>query len=230
MRLQAPSVFPHLQTCHCRLDSLQSAPMEYLIEGYRVYREKRWPELRSLHRELAEHGQSPKTLVIACADSRVDPATIFNARPGELFVVRNVANLAPPFEHAPGSFHGVSAAIEFAVLQLKVETILVLGHAQCGGVIAALDKRLRNPHSFLDGWISLLDTAKARVEEAHHEHPATALEYESIRVTLENLATFPFVADAIRERGLKLAGARYGVADGGLELLDPATGAFNPVV
>jgi carbonic anhydrase len=204
--------------------------MEHLLEGYRIYREKRWPELRSLHRELAERGQSPKTLVIACADSRVDPATIFNAGPGELFVVRNVANLAPPFENAPGSYHGVSAAIEFAVLALKVETILVLGHAQCGGVLAALDKRPRNPHSFLDAWISLLDTAKARVEEAHHEHPPTALEYESIRVTLENLATFPFVADAIRDRDLKLAGARYGVADGGLELLDPATGAFNPVV
>src|SRR6202008_5152818 len=98
---------------------------------------KRWPELRTLHQQLAERGQSPKTLVIAGADSRVDPATIFDASPGELFVVRNVANLAPPFEEAPG-FHGVSAAIEFAVKQLRVETILVLGHAQCGGVAAAL--------------------------------------------------------------------------------------------
>ena len=100
--------------------------MDHLIEGYRVYRKKRWPELRTLHQQLAERGQSPKTLVIACADSRVDPATIFDASPGELFVVRNVANLAPPFEEAPG-FHGVSAAIEFAVKQLRVETILVLG-------------------------------------------------------------------------------------------------------
>jgi carbonic anhydrase len=202
--------------------------MDHLIAGYRVYRQKRWPELRALHRQLAERGQAPKTLVIACADSRVDPATIFDAKPGELFVVRNVANLAPPFEEAPG-FHGVSAAIEFAVIQLKVETILVLGHAQCGGVAAALEDRPRDPHSFLDAWISLLDTAKHRIKGRSGDHP-TALEYESIRVTLENLATFPFVAEAMRTRGLKLAGARYGVADGGLELLDAATGAFNPVL
>jgi carbonic anhydrase len=201
--------------------------MEHLIEGYRIYREKRWPELRNLHRALAERGQAPKTLVIACADSRVDPATIFNAGPGELFVVRNVANLAPPFEEAPG-FHGVSAAIEFAVKQLKVETIVVLGHAQCGGVAAALEERTRDPHSFLDAWISLLDTAKSRIPE--HGDRASELEHESIRVTLENLATFPFIQDAMRTRGLNLVGMRYGVADGGLELLDTATGTFEPVV
>lgn len=167
-------------------------------------------------------------MVIACADSRVDPATIFNCGPGELFVVRNVANLAPPFEQGAG-FHGVSAAIEFAVTQLKVDTILVLGHAQCGGVAAALQDRPRNPQSFLDAWISLLDPAKARVATCEGDHQA-ALEYESIRVTLENLATFPFVAEAVRDRGLRLEGARYGVADGGLEVLDRTTGDFKPVV
>ncbi|HRK65754.1 MAG TPA: carbonic anhydrase [Terricaulis sp.] len=202
--------------------------MEHLIEGYRAYRAQRWPELRALHEKLAKVGQSPKTLVIACADSRVDPATIFNAGPGELFVVRNVANLAPPFDQG-GGFHGVSAAIEFAVTQLKVETILVLGHAQCGGVAAALQQRPRDPNSFLDAWISLLDAAKARIQ-GHDGAACTALEYESIRVTLENLATFPFVRAAIAEYGLKLAGARYGVADGGLELLNGETGAFEPVV
>jgi carbonic anhydrase len=202
--------------------------MEHLIEGYRVYREQRWPELQNLHRKLAESGQSPKTLVIACADSRVDPATIFNADPGELFVVRNVANLAPPFEEAPG-FHGVSAAIEFAVVQLKVETILVMGHAQCGGVAAALSDRPRDPHSFLDAWISLLDRAKERVTHLDGDQQS-ALEHESIRVTLENLATFPFIAEAIKTRGLNLVGARYGVADGSLELLDPQSGVFNPVL
>lgn len=202
--------------------------MDDLINGYRTYRQKRWPALRTLHRKLAERGQSPRYLVIACADSRVDPATIFDVGPGELFVVRNVANLAPPFEQGAG-FHGVSAAIEFAVKQLKVDTILVLGHAQCGGVSAALQDRARDPHSFLDAWISLLDTAKSRISGCEGEHQ-TALEYESIRVTLENLATFPFVAEAMRERGLKLEGARYGVADGGLELLDRASGRFNKVV
>lgn len=201
--------------------------MERLLQGYRIYREKRWPELRTLHRELAERGQSPKHLVIACSDSRVDPATIFNAGPGELFVIRNVANLAPPFEQGIG-LHGVSAAIEFAVKQLKVDTILVLGHAQCGGVAAALEQRPRDPASFLDTWIGLLDPAIARL--GAHRCTASDLEHESIRVTLENLATFPFVRQAIEDRGLKLAGARYGVADGGLELLNPDTGAFEPVV
>jgi carbonic anhydrase len=203
--------------------------MEHLIEGYRIYREKRWPELRALHRRLAERGQAPRTMVIACSDSRVDPATIFNAAPGELFVIRNVANLAPPCEDGHMGFHGVSAAIEFAATKLFVETILVMGHAQCGGVAAALSDAPRDPGSFLDAWISLLDTAKARISGCGGDH-AEALEHESIRVTLENLQTFPFVREAIQDRGLRLAGARYGVADGSLELLDVETGAFNPVV
>ena len=203
--------------------------MDHLIEGYRRYRAERWPTLRVLHRELAKRGQSPGVMVIACSDSRVDPSTIFDVGPGELFVVRNVANLAPPYEQGAG-YHGVSAAIEFAVSRLKVDTILVLGHAQCGGVAAALDERERDPaKSFLDAWISLLDRAKARIA-GHPGPPAIALEYESIRVTLENLATFPFVAAAIAERGLELVGARYGVADGGLEIMDAATGAFNSVL
>lgn len=202
--------------------------MEHLIEGYRAYRRKRWPELRALHKDLAERGQSPRVVVIACSDSRVDPATIFNAAPGELFVIRNVANLAPPCEEGAG-LHGVSAAIEFGVTQLKVETILVLGHAQCGGVVAALSDRPRDPDSFLDRWVGLLDQAKGRIDQ-HASDAHSALEYESIRVTLENLATFPFVRQAVAERGLKLIGARYGVADGGLELLDPETGQFRAVV
>ncbi|MFZ2030950.1 MAG: carbonic anhydrase [Vitreimonas sp.] len=203
--------------------------MEHLIEGYRVYREKRWPELRALHRRLAERGQSPRTLVIACSDSRVDPATIFNADPGELFVIRNVANLAPPCEDGKLGYHGTSAAIEFAVVKLYVETILVLGHAQCGGVAAALSKEPRDPSSFLDHWIDLLEPAKARIEGCGGD-PTEALEHESIRVTLENLQTFPFVRRAIEENGLKLAGARYGVADGSLEVLNLETGAFELVV
>jgi carbonic anhydrase len=202
--------------------------MEHLIEGYRIYREKRWPELRALHKRLAERGQSPRTLVIACSDSRVDPATIFNADPGELFVIRNVANLAPPCEDGKLGYHGTSAAIEFAVNKLFVETILVLGHAQCGGVVAALSDQPRDPDSFLDAWIGLLDTAKARARGSSGD-PAEALEHESIRVTIENLQTFPFVRRAIEDNGLKLAGARYGVADGSLEVLNPETGVFELV-
>ncbi|HVZ99359.1 MAG TPA: carbonic anhydrase [Caulobacterales bacterium] len=203
--------------------------MDELIEGYRRYRAKRWPELQGLHRVLAERGQSPKTLVIACSDSRVDPATIFDAKPGELFVIRNVANLAPPCEDSKVGHHGTSAAIEFAVTRLKVENILVLGHAQCGGVAHALETSDRDTGSFLDAWVHLLDKAIARLDP-HEADPQSALEHESIRVTLENLLTFPFVNSAVAERDLKLVGARYGVADGVLELLDPISGAFTPAI
>jgi len=201
--------------------------MDRLLEGYRRYRETRWPELRALHRYLADRGQNPRFLIIACSDSRVDPATIFDMGPGELFVIRNVANLAPPFETGAG-YHGTSAAIEFAIEVLQVETVLVLGHAQCGGVQAALAKKPRVEGSFLDRWIGLLDPALARLAPDEAD-PETALEHESIRVTIENLQTFPFVRRAIAERGLILAGARYGVADGGLELLDLESGAFTRV-
>ncbi|GAM98147.1 carbonic anhydrase [alpha proteobacterium U9-1i] len=201
--------------------------MDHLIEGYRRYRAESWPKLQRLHRELANKGQAPRVMVIACSDSRVDPATIFDVGPGELFVVRNVANLAPPYETG-GGLHGVSAAIEFAVTRLKVDTIMVLGHAQCGGCAHALAEH-QHDGSFLDRWVSLLEPAKARIAGSRGD-PATLLEYESIRVTLENLRTFPFVQAAIEERGLMLSGARYGVADGALEVLDPVTGAFCAVV
>ncbi len=201
--------------------------MDKLIEGYRRYRAQRWPQLRALYARLA-HGQKPRLLVIACADSRVDPATIFDVDPGELFIIRNVANLAPPYEPDAG-YHGTSAAIEFAVTQLEVQTILVLGHAQCGGCAAALardEKGKLGP--FLDAWVSLLDSAKARIPATAADRQ-TALEHESIKVTLENLMTFPFVSERAKAGRLELAGARYGIADGGLEVLDPKTGAFAAI-
>src|SRR5215467_4188668 len=120
--------------------------IEHLLAGYRRYRSERWPRLRALHQRLAR-GQRPRVLVIGCSDSRVDPATIFDADPGELFIIRNVANLAPPYELG-GGYHGTSAAIEFAVVNLEVDTILVLGHAQCGGVAAALEGASKRPNSF----------------------------------------------------------------------------------
>lgn len=206
--------------------------MDKLLDGYRRYRENRWPELRALNRYLAERGQEPKTLIIACSDSRVDPSTIFDMGPGEAFVIRNVANLAPPFEEGNG-YHGTSAAIEFAVERLNVDTILVLGHAQCGGVAHAHALHRACPHtdnkSFLDSWVSLLNPAIERLEPKSDGNPLPDLERESIRVTVENLQTFPFVRRAMEERGMRLEGARYGVADGALEVLDASTGAFVPV-
>lgn len=137
--------------------------LERLIAGYREFRGQRWPQER-LHYEALANDQKPKTFVISCCDSRVDPATIFNAKPGELFVARNVANLVPPFE-ADGKHHGTSAAIEFAVTSLNVENIMVLGHAGCGGVSAALARKELTPGSFLAEWIKLLDPALERCED-----------------------------------------------------------------
>ncbi len=197
--------------------------MERLIAGYREFRGQRWPQERQYYEALA-NDQKPKSFVISCCDSRVDPATIFNAVPGELFVARNVANLVPPFE-ADGKHHGTSAAIEFAVTALNVETILVLGHARCGGVSAALSQAELPPGSFLAEWIRLLDPALARcVDEP--DDLQTAVERESIRLSLERLARFPFVAEAVRSRKLALRGARFGIRDGKLEILDPETGEF----
>ncbi len=201
--------------------------MEKLIEGYRRFRRGRWPHLRDLHRKLAD-GQQPQIMVITCADSRLDPTTIFDSLPGELFVVRNVANLVPPYEEKEG-LHGTSAAIEFAVEKLRVATILVLGHVSCGGVAAALEPRELHAGTFIGAWIDLLEEAKARLPEGVKE-PERALERESVRLSLERLGSFPFVARALHEGRLTLLGGVFGVADGALELLNPATGAFVPAL
>ena len=198
--------------------------MQTLIAGYRRFRGRRWPELAALYRKLAA-GQSPRLLVIACSDSRVDPSTIFDSPPGELFIVRNVANLVPPYEPDAG-YHGASAAIEFAVTRLKVETILVLGHAHCGGVAAALDGGA--PGAFIGRWLDLLAPARARLSGVEAD-PHAALEYESIRVSLANLGTFPFIRAAMAAGTLTLAGARFGVSDGVLEVMDQESGEFSPI-
>lgn len=197
--------------------------MQRLLEGYRAFRSKRWPYERQVYEELAV-GQKPEFLVIACCDSRVDPATIFDAKPGELFIIRNVANLVPPYDPGVG-LRGTSAAIEFAVRKLEVSTILVMGHAQCGGCAAALDHTIGQDMVFLQPWVALLEPALERCVDA--PDPQLALERESVKVSLENLRAFPFIADAIATRGLKLEGARFGVADGRLELLDQETGSFQ---
>ncbi len=199
--------------------------MQKLLDGYRNFREGHWPQVRRVYEQLADR-QRPDTLIIACSDSRVDPHTIFDAGPGELFVVRNVANLVPPCEQGEG-LHGTSAAIEFAVVKLEVQTILVLGHARCGGCTAALDHTIGADTMFLAPWITLLEPALARVHD-HHD-PQTALERESIVVSMERLKAFPFIAAAMHTRGLTVQGARFGVADGRLEVYDAATKSFENV-
>lgn len=202
--------------------------MQRLIEGYRAFKLGRWPQERAHYAELAK-GQNPDTLVIACSDSRADPATVFGARPGELFVIRNVAGIVPPFESDSGH-RGTSAALAFAVLQLKVRSIVVLGHAQCGGVEAALDGKLAAGIPFLGAWIALLEPALAHSAHIHDRRERhEAMERDCIRLSLGNLMTFPFVAERVKAGNLKLDGARFGIADGKLEILDRATDTFLTV-
>ena len=203
-----------------------------LLDGYRRFRSDGWSRQRDRWTRLAE-GQSPKVMVIACSDSRVDPATIFDTSPGEMFVVRNVANLVPPFE-VGGGRHGVSAALEFAVTQLEVPEILVMGHGQCGGVHAALSRRFENAPpgagGFIAHWIDLLDDARDEVIRRFGGGDAAirALEEETVRVSLRNLRTFPPVLDRERAGTLKLHGAYFAIADGTLHLLDETSGEFGP--
>ena len=201
------------------------------IEGYYRFRGNEWIEERERWAELAG-GQTPKMMVIACSDSRVDPATIFGTRPGEVFVVRNVANLVPPFDPS-GGLHGVSAAIEFAVTSLKVEEILVLGHGSCGGVKASLSGALKHAEpgkgGFVAEWIKLLDDAREKVVAEHGEGPEgqSALEQEGVKTSIDNLKTFPFVQDGLKDGTLTLHGAVFAIADGRLKVLDTETGEFQ---
>ncbi|MEO7814432.1 MAG: carbonic anhydrase [Sphingomicrobium sp.] len=205
-----------------------------LIDGYQRFHAIDWHAERERWAELAE-GQSPKVMVIACSDSRVEPAIIFDARPGEMFVVRNVAALAPPFETTPGH-HGVSAALEFAVTQLEVEEIVVMGHGLCGGCAAALtgqfDDALSGEGHFISGWVSLLDGARQNVIGRHPDLDAqafVAMELEAVRVSLANLRTFPWIAQREAAGSLSLHGCHFSVADGKLYVLDEAEESFRPV-
>lgn len=179
-------------------------------------------ERAALYRSL-DDGQRPPVCVISCCDSRVDPVAIFDADPGQIFVIRNVANLVPPYRAGDG-LQGTSTAIEFAVRYLKVAHLIVLGHARCGGVAAALAERPKDA-VFLQNWVALLDAAKAKAGEATQ----SAVEYASIRVSLDRLMTFPFVAEAVAAGQLQLSGALFSIFDGRLDVLDRQSGEFRAV-
>jgi carbonic anhydrase len=205
-----------------------------LTEGYRRFREHDWARERERWSEMAE-GQSPKVMILSCADSRVDPAHIFDARPGEIFVVRNIAALAPPYETSRG-YHGVSAALEFAVTQLNVSEILVMGHGLCGGCAAALTGEFEDTPPgeghFIADWVKMLDAARDRVRAGHSELDREAfleMEREAVKVSLANLRTFPWIADRESSGSLKLHGAHFSIAEGRLYVLDEAGGDFRPV-
>ena len=204
-----------------------------LIDGYRRFRSSEWKNERERWAELAE-GQSPKVMIIACSDSRVEPSIIFGARPGEMFVVRNVAALAPPYETTPGH-HGVSAALEFAVTQLEVEEIVVMGHGMCGGCAASLtgkfDDSVSGEGKFIADWVSLLDSARKNVIsrcQSIDDNAFVEMEREAIQVSLANLRTFPWIAEREADGRLSLHGCHFAIADGKLYVLDEAERSFRP--
>ncbi|MBQ0711103.1 MULTISPECIES: carbonic anhydrase [unclassified Ochrobactrum] len=202
-----------------------------LLAGYRTFMREHFAHETSRYRHLADKGQSPETLVIACCDSRAAPETIFNAAPGEIFVLRNVANLIPPYE-PDGEYHAASAALEFAVQSLKVKNIVVMGHGRCGGIKAALDTESAplSPGDFIGKWMSLIAPAAEAVSGNQlmtQSERQTALERISIRYSINNLRTFPCV-DILEKKGkLTLHGAWFDISTGELWVMDHQTGDFK---
>ena len=203
-----------------------------LIDGYLTFTSQRLPTEQSRYRELSERGQSPAVMVIGCCDSRVSPEVIFDAGPGELFVVRNVANLVPVYQ-PDGGAHGVSAALEYAVNVLKVKHIVVLGHAQCGGIRAFIDKiKPLSEGDFIGRWMQMFIKPGEVVEQRERESMqdfTVRIEKAAINRSLENLMTFPFVQTSAERGELNLHGAYFGVAEGSLFVLDQAAKEFRSV-
>ncbi len=205
---------------------------ERLVEGYTAFLGSRLREEQSRYQELSEIGQSPEIMVIGCCNSRVSPEVIFDARPGELFVVRNVANLVPPYT-PDGAQRAVSAALEFAVQALRVKHIVVLGHEQCGGIRAfAEESKPLSPGDFIGRWMEMIAPA-AQSLGPRGDMPMNRylmrLEQASMVKTLENLMTFPCVRILVERGKLTLHAAYFGVATGALSVLDQSSGEFQPV-
>lgn len=202
--------------------------MEQLIEGYRRFRETGWPERRRMFESLAQNGQRPDALVIGCVDSRVDPSAIFDAAPGQMLTMRNVANLVPPY--APDSaYHGTSAALEFAVRVLEVPHLVVLGHGQCGGIQALLRGAPETARDFVAPWMGIAAPARARALLCDTpDAQQRCLEHEGIKLSLGNLMTFPWIAERVGDGSLHLHGAWFAIHTGVLQVLQ-ADGTFAAV-
>lgn len=203
------------------------------MAGFRRFREKYFQENseHSVYHRLSTSGQTPKTLLIGCSDSRVDPAIMTGAEPGELFIVRNVANLVPPCEPSAVGFHGTSSAIEFAVQNLKVENVIILGHSQCGGIRALMQHSAETSASFVSQWMSIAHEARKEVLKNSEVLDEVTLfrraEMESLKVSLRNLRTFPFVQKAVEERGLHLIGIYFDLERGHLWEFDEKSQQFH---
>ncbi len=207
---------------------------DHLADRFRRFKFRHFVSNQDHYETLAEHGQSPDVMVVSCCDSRVDPETIFSAMPGELFVVRNVANLVPPYETS-GKYHGVSAALEFAALNLRVKHIVVMGHSGCGGVRACVDHDAtkQTDAEFIRNWMSMLDEScdRLRAQQPPLTAPQlrSALEHEAVKTSLANLRTFPCIQILESKGRIALHGTYFDIATGTLEVLNPATGTYVPV-
>lgn len=204
---------------------------EHLVDRFRRFKYRHFAPNIDHFAELAAYGQHPDVMVVSCCDSRVDPETIFSAMPGELFVVRNIANLVPPYE-TTGQYHGVSAALEFAALNLRVKHIVVLGHSGCGGILACLEQSAtrQSEARFISNWMNILDEARTRILASAAGRSAAELrvelEREGIKVSIQNLRSFPCIK-ALESKGrLHLHGAHFEIATGNLSVLNEGTGEF----
>ncbi|MGE5026916.1 MAG: carbonic anhydrase [Betaproteobacteria bacterium] len=206
--------------------------IEKLVEGFRRFRGNIYEENRALFDRLTQQGQSPKTIVVGCCDSRVDPAIVTDCDPGDLFIIRNVANLVPPFE-TDGNYHGTSAALEFGVRSLEVENIIVLGHAQCGGIRALMAQTpgAKSQEGFVPGWMSVASHARNRVLSRMHgtlpESQQRACEQEAILVSLDNLLTFPWILERVAQKKLSLHGWYFDLEHGELLRYNPDSNHFE---
>lgn len=208
-----------------------------LVAGFKKFREKYFLQdavENTVYHRLAFSGQAPKTLLIGCSDSRVDPAILTGASPGELFVVRNVANLVPPCEPSSVGFHGTSSALEFSVVNLKVENIIILGHRQCGGIRALLRGPDENKHSFVSQWMSIVADARKNIIALHPDADDDTkwrlMEMESMKISYKNVHTFPFVKDAIKDRGMNVIAVYFDLELGQLWELDAVSQEFRQLV
>jgi carbonic anhydrase len=208
--------------------------IEKLTTGFKSFRDGDFEDQKVTYKTLVDGGQSPKVALIACSDSRVDPSIILKTDPGDLFVVRNVANLVPPYERE-GHYHGTSAALEFAVQHLEVEHLIILGHAYCGGIQSLFDKPSRGAegNQFVPPWMSLVRSAYLRVEgtlpESSDDVKARICEKSAVLVSLENLMTFPCIRQRVSAGQLRLHGWYVDIRECSLQVFDPVSQQFETV-
>ncbi|BAN35854.1 carbonate dehydratase [Sulfuricella denitrificans skB26] len=208
------------------------ADINKLLEGFKRFRHNIYDENPALFDRLTSQGQTPKTIVVGCCDSRVDPAIVTDCDPGDLFIIRNVANLVPPFETG-GNYHGTSAALEFGVRNLEVENIIVLGHAQCGGISALMQQAPdeEQQKGFVPSWMKVASNARNRVLSRMHGEPrekqVRACEQEAILVSLDNLLTFPWILERVAQRKLTLHGWYFDLEHGELLRFNPDSNRFE---